>query len=240
MFIKNTGNPIFEAKCINKYFGRERVLSDVNISLGDGEFLALFGANGAGKTTFLRIIACLAKPDSGGVFFNGSNVNEDTDSFRKSVGFVSHSTLLYRSLTAYENLRIFGKLYNVENLEERIKDVLDAVGLLNRASEPIRNFSRGMLQRLTIGRAIIHNPSFLLFDEPYTGLDQKASDVMNKILREVHSEGKMAIITTHNIELGLQAADRVAVLRKGSIVYEDKRKHIDSGEFKKMYQKISF
>ncbi|MCK4966181.1 ABC transporter ATP-binding protein [bacterium] len=240
MLIKNIGIPIFEAKCISKYFGRERVLSDVNISLGNREFLALFGANGAGKTTLLRIIACLTKPDSGGVFFNGANINEDNNSFRKSVGFVSHSTLLYRSLTASENLRIFGNLYKIENLEARVRDVLVTVGLLNRASEPIRNFSRGMLQRLTIGRAILHNPSFLLFDEPYTGLDQKASDVMNKILRDVHSEGKSAIITTHNIELGLQAADRVAVLKKGCIVYEDKREHIDSGEFKKMYQEISF
>ena len=232
-------NFIFEAENINKYFGRFRVLCDVDLKLREGQFLTIFGANGAGKTTLLKIIATLLKPNSGNIYINGIDINKDSEKLRKDIGFISHNTFLYNALTAYENLKLFGMLYNIKNSDEQIKYVLNKVGLLRRSSEAIRNFSRGMHQRLAVARAFLHNPSLLLLDEPYTGLDQKASTVLNQILKNLHDEGKTAIITTHNIEQGLEIADKVAVLSKGYVVYEKSKNKINIDEFKKLYTEIA-
>ena len=228
----------FEAKKINKYFGRLKVLSGINLKLKPGEFITIFGSNGAGKTTFLKIIVMLLKPNSGNIDLNGVNVNNNPEKFRKDIGFISHNTFLYNELTASENLKFFGKLYNVENCEERINYTLEKVGLQHRKDDIVRNFSRGMQQRLTIARAFLHNPLLLLLDEPYTGLDQKASTILNQILNSYHSEGKIAIITTHNIAHGMEIADRIAVLNNGSLVYENRKEMINVDEFKNVYMKI--
>ncbi len=230
---------IFEAESINKFFGRFRVLCDINLKLREGQFLTIFGANGAGKTTLLKIIATLLKPNSGNIYINGIDINKDSEKLRKDIGFISHNTFLYNTLTAYENLKLFGMLYNIKNPDEHIKYVLNKVGLLRRSSEAIRNFSRGMHQRLAVARAFLHNPSLLLLDEPYTGLDQKASTVLNQILKNLHDEGKTAIITTHNIEQGLEIADKVAVLSRGYVVYEKSKNEINIDEFKKLYTEIA-
>ena len=230
---------IFEAENINKFFGRYRVLCDVDLKLREGQFLTIFGANGAGKTTLLKIIAMLLKPNSGNIYINGMDINKDSEKLRKDIGFISHNTFLYNDLTPYENLKLFCTLYNVKNPDEQVKYVLNKVGLLRRSSEAIRSFSRGMHQRLAVARAFLHNPSLLLLDEPYTGLDQKASTVLNQILNSLHDEGKTAIITTHNIEQGLEIADKVAVLSKGYVVYEKSKSQINIDEFKKLYTEIT-
>ena len=232
-------NFIFKAENINKFFGRVRVLCDINLKLREGQFLTIFGANGAGKTTLLKIIATLLRPNSGNIYINGIDINKDSERLRKDIGFISHNTFLYNTLTAYENLKLFGMLYNVKNPDEQVKYVLNKVGLLRRSSEAIRNFSRGMHQRLAVARAFLHNPSLLLLDEPYTGLDQKASTVLNQILKNLHDEGKTAIITTHNIEQGLEIADKVAVLSRGYVVYEKSKNEINIDEFKKLYTEIA-
>ncbi len=229
---------ILETKDINKYFDRFKVLSNINIKLEEREFLTIFGANGAGKTTLLKIIAMLLKPNSGVIYFNGIDTQKSSDSVRKSIGFITHNTFLYNDLSAYENLKLYSILYDVKNCEEQINIVMEKVGLLRRSSEPIRNFSKGMHQRLAVARAFLHNPTLLLLDEPYSGLDQKALNVLNQMLKNVHNEGKTAIITTHNIERGMEIADKVVVLNKGSIVFEKNKKQMEISEFKNMYVEI--
>ncbi len=228
----------FEVRKINKYFGRFRVLSDINLKLGAGEFLTIFGANGAGKTTLLRVFAGLLKQDSGNIYIDGIDADNEPEKLRKSIGFISHNTFLYNDLTAYENLRFFGQLYDIEEYESQIENVLNRVGLQKRASEPVRNFSRGMQQRLAIARAFLHNPSLLLLDEPYTGLDQRASAVLNQILEGVHKENKNAVITTHDINQGLEIADKVAVIDRGCIVYNESKEALNTDNFKDLYIKI--
>jgi heme exporter protein A len=229
---------ILETKDISKYFDRFKVLSNINIKLEEREFLTIFGANGAGKTTLLKIIAMLLKPNSGVIYFNGIDTQRSSDSVRKSIGFITHNTFLYNDLSAYENLKLYSILYDVKNCEEQINIVMEKVGLLRRSSEPIRNFSKGMHQRLAIARAFLHNPTLLLLDEPYSGLDQKALNVLNQMLENFHNEGKTAIITTHNIERGMEIADKVVVLNKGSIVFEKNKKQMEISEFKNMYVEI--
>ena len=229
---------ILETKDINKYFDRFKVLSNINIKLEEREFLTIFGANGAGKTTLLKIIAMLLKPNSGVIYFNGIDTQRSSDSVRKSIGFITHNTFLYNDLSAYENLKLYSILYDVKNCEEQINIVMEKVGLLRRSSEPIRNFSKGMHQRLAVARAFLHNPTLLLLDEPYSGLDQKALNVLNQMLENFHNEGKTAIITTHNIERGMEIADKVVVLNKGSIVFEKDKKQMEISEFKNMYVEI--
>ena len=230
---------VLKAEKINKFYGRLRVLCDINITLEAGSFLAVFGANGAGKSTLLKVFAMLLKPNSGSIFVNGVDVKKDSETLRKSIGVVFHDILMYNDLTALENLKLYGRLYNVKDCEERIEHVMEIVGFRERSSEPIRNFSRGMQQRLAIARAFLHNPSFLLLDEPYAGLDQKASDILNQILKRFHDEGRSAIIATHNIEQGLEIADEIAVLKEGYIIYENKKEQIDVEEFKKLYPSLS-
>jgi heme exporter protein A len=229
---------ILETKDISKYFDRFKVLSNINIKLEEREFLTIFGANGAGKTTLLKIIAMLLKPNSGVIYFNGIDMQRSSDSVRKSIGFITHNTFLYNDLSSYENLKLYSILYDVKNCEEQINIVMEKVGLLRRSSEPIRNFSKGMHQRLAIARAFLHNPTLLLLDEPYSGLDQKALNVLNQMLENFHNEGKTAIITTHNIERGMEIADKVVVLNKGSIVFEKNKKQMEISEFKNMYVEI--
>lgn len=232
-------NIVLQIEKINKYYGRTRILKDVTFTLKSGEFLVIFGDNGAGKSTLLKILAMFLNPGSGNIFISNTDIKKNSEIYRKSIGVVSHEILLYNDLTAYENLELFGSLYNVRNLKERIDSVLETVGLLERASEPIRNFSRGMQQRLTVARATLHDPSILLLDEPYTGLDQNASGILNQILQKARKNGKSAIITTHNIERGFAIADEIAILKRGSIVYKNRKEQTSIDEFKSIYQGTS-
>ena len=162
---------MIRVKKLVKRFGLKTVLRGVDFQAHPGEFVVLLGPNGAGKTTFLRILASLSRPSLGEVSVAGFSLPGQSAAVRRRLGVVSHMPLLYDDLTAEENLQFYGRMYNISSIQARIAEVLELVGLSSRRKDMVRTFSRGMQQRLAIGRAVLHNPDVMLFDEPYTGLD---------------------------------------------------------------------
>ena len=208
-----------ESEDIRKTFGHFTALGGVTLSVRSGEFFTLFGRNGAGKTTFLKIAATLVRYTHGKLRIEGIDIREEPEKARRHIGFLSHNTYLYRDLTPIENLRFFSRLYGMPDSDERILSLLDRVGLRRRASDPVRGFSRGLHQRLGIARVMLHDPSVILLDEPYTGLDANAVDVLNQMLDEAAASGKTIILTTHDLEQGLRGASRAAIIDRGKIVF---------------------
>ncbi len=208
---------MIEVRKLVKRFGAKPVLRGLDFTVAEGEFVALVGPNGAGKTTFLRVLASLARPSLGRVSIAGFQLPSQAAEVRRRLGVVSHLPLLYGDLTAEENLRFYGKMYGVPELRERIGQVLELVGLSARRNDLVRTFSRGMQQRLAIGRAVLHDPEVLLFDEPYTGLDQDACDMLDKVLREVAGRGRTVVMTSHDLGRVQDLASRFDVLAGGVI-----------------------
>jgi heme exporter protein A len=213
-----------ESEDIRKTFGHFTALGGVTLRVKRGEFLTLFGRNGAGKTTFLKIAATLVRHTHGKLRIEGIDIRDEPENARRHIGFLSHNTYLYRDLTPVENLRFFARLYGVTDSDERIQSLLDRVGLRHRASDPVRAFSRGLHQRLGIARVMLHDPSVILLDEPYTGLDANAVEVLNQILDQAAGAGRTIILTTHDLEQGLRGATRAAIIDRGKIVFEGNSK----------------
>jgi heme exporter protein A len=209
-----------EAEDIRKTFGHFTALAGITLSVQRGEFLALFGRNGAGKTTFLKIAATLVRHTHGRLRIEGVDVREEPEQARRHIGFLSHNTYLYRDLNPVENLRFFARLYGLKDPEPRIEYLLDRVGLKRRASDPVRSFSRGLHQRVGIARVMLHDPSLILLDEPYTGLDANAVDVLNQMLDEASAAGKTIILTTHDLDQGLRGATRAVIVDRGKVVFD--------------------
>ncbi|VVB97063.1 putative ABC transporter ATP-binding protein [uncultured archaeon] len=195
-------------------------MRNINLEIRKGEFLTIFGPNGAGKTTLIKIISTLVSPTSGKVIIDGKDIKEQPIEIRNKIGVISHDTYLYYELTAAENLRFFGNMYNIKDGESRINDLLAQVGLSYRKNDRVRTFSRGMKQRLSIARALIHDPPILLLDEPYTGLDQHASATFDRILSGMNAHDKTRVLISHDIERGISLCDRAIILTGGYIVHE--------------------
>jgi len=208
---------MIEVKKLVKRFGLKTILRGLDFSVEPGEFVALLGPNGAGKTTFLRILATLSRPSLGNVKIAGHHLPNEAAQVRARLGVVSHMPLLYPDLTAEENLRFYGRMYGIGEMEARITEVLEMVGLENRRKDLVRTFSRGMQQRLAIGRAVIHDPEVMLFDEPYTGLDQDASEMLDDVLRTVAAEGRTVVMTSHDLARAEELATRFDILSRGVI-----------------------
>jgi heme exporter protein A len=232
---------MIEAFGVTKVFGLRPVLRGVDLRVENGMFLTLFGPNGAGKTTFLRILSSLSRPTTGGVRIAGYVLPQQAAEVRSVLGVVSHQPLLYGDLSAEENLRFYARMYALprETREDRIAEVIEAVGLRKRSRDLVRTFSRGMQQRLAIARAVLHAPPVLLLDEPYTGLDQDAAAILDDVLREVATRGRTVLMTTHNIARGLAMADRVAILSKGKIAYEAGRNGLSVTSFAEIYADVT-
>jgi heme exporter protein A len=209
---------MIEVRKLVKRFGLKPVLRGLDFQVQEGEFVALLGPNGAGKTTFLRILASLSRPTLGEVSIAGYRLPAQAAAVRQRLGVVSHLPLLYGDLTAEENLRFYGKMYGVSNLGGRVGEVLEMVGLTHRRRDLVRTFSRGMQQRLAIGRAVLHDPDVMLFDEPHTGLDQDASRMLDSVLREVAASGRTVVMTSHDLARAADLASRFDVISKGIIV----------------------
>lgn len=209
---------MIQVKKLYKRFGLKTVLRGLDFSVQPGEFVALLGPNGAGKTTFLRILASLSRPALGEVRIAGYRLPQHAAAVRQRLGVVSHQPLLYGDLTAEENLRFYGKMYGVNDLERRASQVLEMIGLANRRRDLVRTFSRGMQQRLAIGRAVLHDPEVMLFDEPHTGLDQEASLMLDNVLREVAARGRTVVMTSHDLARAAELASRFDVLSRGVII----------------------
>lgn len=200
-----------------KRFGLKTVLAGMDFDVQPGEFVALLGPNGAGKTTFLRILASLSRPSLGEVQIAGCRLPDQAAAVRRRLGVVTHLPLLYGDLTAEENLRFYGRMYGVANLDGRIAEVLGMVGLEARRRDLVRTYSRGMQQRLAIGRAVLHDPDVMLFDEPYTGLDQDASAMLDEVLRAVAAQGRTVVMTSHDLARAEDLATRFDILSRGVI-----------------------
>jgi heme exporter protein A len=218
-----------------KTFGQRVVLRGVNLTIDEGDFVTLMGANGAGKTTLMHIVASLSKPTAGDVFINGYRLTDSASQLRRFIGLVSHKTLLYDNLTADQNLRFYARMYDVADPSERVETVLKQVGLWGRQHDPVRTYSRGMQQRLAIARSILHNPPILLLDEPDTGLDQHASDMLGSLLNAVGAHQRTILMTTHNLERGLALGNRVVILAKGKIVCDTPRQEVGVEELRRLY-----
>src|SRR5512135_260152 len=186
---------MIEVRNLVKRFGGKTVLRGLEFDVQPGEFVALLGPNGAGKTTFLRILASLSQPTLGQVRVAGYSLPNQSAAVRARLGVVTHQPLLYGDLTAEENLQFYGRMYGLIDLKPRLDEVLEKVGLAARRHDLVRTFSRGMQQRLAIGRAILHDPEVMLFDEPHTGLDQDACDMLDKLLKDVAGRGRTVVMT---------------------------------------------
>lgn len=218
----DTSRPIIEARKLVKAYGLLPVLRGLEMSIERGEFVALLGPNGSGKSTLLRLMTGLTRPTSGTLTIGGWRLPEEASAVRAQIGLVSHRSLLYENLTARENLTFYGRLYNLppDKLNARIDELLLRVGLNKRAYDLVRTFSRGMTQRLSIARALLHDPDVLLFDEPYTGLDQAATATLDGLLREAQGEGRTIIMVTHELLKAAELASRILILSKGVVGYD--------------------
>jgi len=219
-----------------KRFGLKAVLRGLDFSVEPGEFVALLGPNGAGKTTFLRILSSLSRPTLGHVSIAGYHLPNQAAAVRRRLGVVSHLPLLYGDLTAEENLRFYSRMYNIPHADVRIADVLEMVGLSSRRRDLVRTFSRGMQQRLAIGRAVLHDPEVMLFDEPHTGLDQDACLMLDTVLREVAARGRTVVMTSHDLARVADLASRFDVLSRGVIAASVQRTQIEPNNLLAFYR----
>lgn len=218
--------PVIEVKKLVKRFGLKTILKGMEFSAEPGEFIGLLGPNGAGKTTFLRILASLSRQTMGMVKVAGFQLPQQAAGVRANLGVLSHQPLLYGDLTGEENLQFYGRMYSVENLDARILEVLDLVDLTERRRDLVRTYSRGMAQRLAIARAVIHDPSILLLDEPYTGLDQDASAMLDAVLKQIAAQGRTVVMTSHDLVRSAELGTRFDVLSRGRIIASARREEI--------------
>ncbi|HNS51388.1 MAG TPA: heme ABC exporter ATP-binding protein CcmA [Anaerolineae bacterium] len=224
---------------VTKAFGQQFALRGVDLAVAEGDFLALFGPNGAGKTTLMRIMSSLGRPTGGSVEILGEPLEKAATSLRRHIGLISHSPLLYGDLTPDENLRFFARMYDLPEPEVRIANLLDQVGLGGRRGDPVRTFSRGMIQRLAIARAILHDPAIMLLDEPYTGLDLQAAEMLCGYLRGLATSGRTVVLTTHNLEQGLEMCSRIAILERGRIAWQGRRAEVDLVSMRDIYREAT-
>lgn len=215
---------------LSKRFDERWVLRDINLDVPVGSYLALLGANGAGKSTLLHTLAMLSPATRGELVLFGESANRPGPRLRARIGMIGHQPMLYRDLSAIENLVFFGKLYDVPSPARRALELLERVGLSDRAASPVKTFSRGMVQRLSIARALMHAPDLLLADEPFSGLDVPSVAAVSALLSELHADGKTVILTNHDVRQSLELAQRVVVLRRGGIVSNRSVRETDAEE----------
>ncbi len=228
---------MIEVQGLAKYFGRFSALRDLRISVPQGQFIALFGRNGAGKTTFLRILAGLSRPSSGTVTIQSARPG--SQDARGMIGYLSHNTALYLDLTALENLRFYARLLGHGGGDAALLEVIARVGLAGRSHEPVRNYSRGMQQRLAIARAFLHDPAILLLDEPFTGLDQEGTQFLRDYLSDSRARGKTCLMAIHDEPLGYALADRLVVIEKGVAALDLSPQSVSLESFQHQYHALT-
>lgn len=228
--------PVLQASGLVKDFGPLRAVDNVGFSLSAGQLLTVFGPNGAGKTTLLRMLAGGLRPTEGRVTLRAKTLRAADPEWHRSIGVLSHQSFLYGHLSAKENLVFFGKLFGLDDLQTRVADRLQQVGLQARANSLTRTLSRGMRQRLALARTLLHDPEFVLLDEPYTGLDAHAAAVLREVLGSLKDGFRTVILVTHNLSQGLELADRIAIQVRGRFVFEGDRDALDGGAFEQFYR----
>jgi heme exporter protein A len=206
---------------VSKYYGHFPALRDIKLQVESGSTVALLGRNGAGKTTLLRIIAGLSKSSQGSVTIQGADVRQPAN--RRRIGVLGHGISLYDELSATENLVLFARLYGLPDPEKCALAWLERTGLDRVRDGLVREFSRGMRQRLAVARAFLHDPELLLFDEPFTALDDRAIAVLQSLLADAHAHGRTIVLSTHQLREALDIATHVALIRRGQLVFSGER-----------------
>jgi heme exporter protein A len=221
-----------ELSGVVRRYGEREALSGVGLSLPAGATLVVFGPNGAGKTTLLRVLATLLRPHAGSVRVLGSQLPQDAWAVRGKIGLLAHEPLLYRELTATENLRYHARLHGVG--DERIAELLDAVAIASRADEPLRTLSRGLVQRVAVARSVLHDPELLLLDEPYANLDPAAIELVLPLIGA--ASGRTRVVCSHDPGGGLAEADLVLGLRAGRPALLADARSVGAGEITELYR----
>jgi len=229
---------VVEIQKVAKRYGSERALAGVTLELRAGSMCALLGHNGAGKTTLLGVLSTLVRPTAGGVTYRSGGKSIDGEDVRREIGMLAHQSLCYAELSAIENLELFAGLYSVDGSAAAIKAVLDRVGLDERArGRAARTYSRGMMQRLALARALLTKPSLLLLDEPFTGLDRGGALALGEQLGELKASGAIVVVVTHDLEAIANRTDHVAILRRGGLVFEERAETYSYEQLKDLYHR---
>jgi len=223
------------AQGLTKSFGHHDALNGVDLEIGYGESVVIFGPNGAGKTTLIKILATIMNPSAGRLMIDGLELKNDAEEIRRRIGLLSHQSFLYNNLTAYENLEFGCRIYDVPRARERIKEVVAMLGMTSRLHDRVGTFSRGMRQRVSIARSILHKPTIMLLDEPETGLDQQGIAMLWQALKTEEKDKRTIIQTTHSLERGLELCERCLILARGKIVYQRSTAALDLADLKKVY-----
>ncbi|MEO8560885.1 MAG: heme ABC exporter ATP-binding protein CcmA [bacterium] len=226
------------AEGLVRTFAGRRAVDDVSFTLNAGDCLALFGPNGAGKTTLLRLLAGLLAPGEGRALVNGVPL-KDGLAARGQVGLVSHASMLYETLTARENVEFAARLHGVPDASAAARVALTAMRVHDRADTPVRQLSRGLQQRVSIARAIVHGPRLLLCDEPYTGLDEVGAAALTSTLMERRKAGAALLLVTHNLAEGLEIATQAAIMRRGRFIRHEARELLDASAYQSQYRELA-
>ena len=224
-------SPVIALEGLERRFGDRPALRGISVTVGEGQTLAVFGSNGAGKTTLLRVLATLLRPDAGTVRVLGASLPDEAWKARGRIGFLGHEPLLYQDLSARDNLLFHARLHGVE--ASRVDELLGTVGMARRARDPVRELSRGMVQRIAAARAVLHDPPLLLLDEPRAGLDPAAAEKLDPLIGR--ASGRTRVLVTHDTERGLHEADAVIGLRAGSAVVAGPAAGADAAAIRELY-----
>ncbi|MGZ8413582.1 MAG: heme ABC exporter ATP-binding protein CcmA [Gemmatirosa sp.] len=230
-------SPALEAVALRRAFGPRRAVDGVSFALAGGDCLALFGPNGAGKTTLLRMLAGLLSPTEGAARVAGQPIAGDP-AVRARVGLISHHAMLYAALTAQENVAFAARLYGLPDPERAARAALERMKVADRADTPVRRLSRGLQQRVSIARAMVHDPRVVLLDEPFTGLDEAGARALTDALTTRKAHGAALVLVTHNLTEGLALGTHVAVMHAGRLVLERPRAAVDDAAFAAEYRAL--
>lgn len=231
--------PALSARGLVRAFGPAVVAVDgIDLSVAPGEFLTIFGPNGAGKTTLMSMLSGRIRPTRGEVRVLDRPLDFGETSWRRHIGVVSHQGMLYAHLTAEENLRFFGRLFALDDLEARVRSALADVGLEDRAAHRVRTLSHGMRQRLALARALLHDPDVVFLDEPYTGLDPHAARVLRTVLMSLRDGRRTVVMVTHDLTQGLEMSSRLAIQVRGRFAWEGDRASVEADGFETFYHDV--
>lgn len=229
---------MIEIKKLTKQADNKLILRGVDLSIKKGETVAILGPNGAGKSTLLKVLATLIKPTSGSILVNNMDLKKNHIEIKKIMGYLPHSSLLYDHYSPLENIVFFGNIYGVKNVEQRAIALVKEVGLSFFLNEPVKNFSRGMIQRIAIARAIVHEPEILLLDEPHTGLDQGAITILNNVILSMKAKGTTTLMVTHDFKQAAEICDRIIIVKNGKIVNDFRIENQNLGFVSEKYEQL--
>ena len=228
-----------EVRGLTKTYGPQVVLRDLDLDLAWGDFLIVFGPNGSGKTTLIKVLATISRPTRGEVRVAGFDLKGNPAAIRRNIGLVTHQPMLYGDLTTLENLKFQGRMFALTNLEERIEKAAELMGVSSYLGRKVSVLSHGMQKRLSLARAVLHDPPILLLDEPETGLDQEALEMLGQMMEAGERGRRTVLMATHSLERGLALGNRVAILAGGRIAYHEDRALVDEAMFKGTYGRFT-